>query len=100
MKKKTSLYIDFAKFVVEKYNKEDQEIPQEETEKTKKSNAKLVDNIDDILNPDNDNSTSNEDEQNEDENIDDENIDDLLKEYKKLEKNYWRLKNDKIYKRR
>lgn len=99
MKKKTSLYVDFAKFVVEKYNKEDQELPQEETEKTKKNNTKVVDDIDAILNPNDDDRASNEDEPNEDGNIDDENIDDLLKEYKKLEKNYWRLKNDKIYKR-
>ncbi|WP_166925024.1 hypothetical protein [Flavobacterium poyangense] len=93
MKIKKHLHTQFLKFIVEKYDKEIQKLP--EAEETKKPNKKVIDNIDDILNY--------EDEieaQDDNELDDDENVDDLLKEYREVEKNYWRKRNDKIYKRR
>ena len=76
MKKKKHLHTNFIKFIVEKYNKEIQELPEEETNL---SNKKLSDDFDKIINGD--------EVQDELEN-DDENIDDLIKEYRLLEKIY------------
>nr|WP_315240975.1 hypothetical protein [uncultured Flavobacterium sp.] len=95
MKKDTHLHTNFVKFIVEKYDKKNQEFSKEEIEDKKKSKSKEIEDIDDILNDVDENEKQVEDEQNEDENVDD-----LLKEYLKLEKNYWRLRNDKVYKRR
>ena len=76
MKQKKHLQTDFLKFIIEKYNKEVQDLPKEETNL---SNKKLSDDFDKIINGD--------EVQDELEN-DDENIDDLIKEYKLLEKIY------------
>ncbi len=76
MKQKKHLQTDFLKFIIEKYNKEVQDLPKEETNL---SNKKLSDDFDKIINGD--------EVQDEIEN-DDENIDDLIKEYKLLEKIY------------
>lgn len=94
MKKPTHLHTSFVKFIVEKYGKQNQEVSKEENEDEKKSKNKEIEDIDNILNDVDENERQDEDEQN-----DDENVDDLLKEYLALEKNYWRLRNDKVHKR-
>jgi hypothetical protein len=80
MKQKKHLQTDFLKFIIEKYNKEVQGLPKEETNL---SNKKLSDDFDKIINGD----EVQDEVQDEIEN-DDENIDDLIKEYRLLEKIY------------
>jgi capsular polysaccharide biosynthesis protein len=80
MKKKKHLHTNFIKFIVEKYNKEIQELPEEETNL---SNKNLSDEFDRIINSD-----EVQDEVQDELENDDENIDDLIKEYRLLEKIY------------
>lgn len=82
MKKKTHLHTNFIKFIIEKYNK-DEEIPDEDTNV---SDDEIIDEIDEIEIPD--------EVQDEDE---DETIEDLIKEFNGLEKKYKTLRNDKLY---
>ncbi len=84
MKKKKHLHTNFIKFIVEKYNREIQELPEEETNL---SNKNLSDEFDRIINSDEVQDEVQDEAQNELEN-DDENIDDLIKEYRLLEKIY------------
>jgi hypothetical protein len=77
--KKKNLHTSFVKFIIEKYNK-NEEIPDEETNMP---DEKLIDEID----------INDEDEVQYDENI----INNLIKEYEEMEKKYKNLKNDKIY---
>ncbi|MEO8535080.1 MAG: hypothetical protein ABI441_15080 [Flavobacterium sp.] len=90
---KKHIHTNFIKFILEKYNKEIQELPEEETIEPKKK-IKEIDEFDEIVN--NDEEVQGEEETQDD----DENVDELLKEYKALEKKYWRKRNDTILKRR
>ena len=83
MKKKTHLQTSFIKFLIEKYESEIQELPDEETNIP---NKKVVDDFDKIINGD----EAQEEIQDEveEEPKDDENIEDLIKEYRLLEKKY------------
>lgn len=83
MKKKTHLHTNFIKFIIEKYNK-DEEIPDEETNV---SDDEIIDNIDEIEIPD----------EVQDDDDEDETIEDLIKEYNEMEKKYKTLRNDKLY---
>lgn len=93
MKKRTHLHTNFVKFLVEKYKKEVQELPDEETKNSKKE---LTDEFDEIINdketPKKGNEIENEDE--------DEDLDTLLKEYLTLEKKYKLKRNDSLFKRK
>jgi hypothetical protein len=84
MKKKTHLQTSFIKFLLEKYEKELQELPDEETNIP---NKKVVDDFDKIINGDEAQEEIQDEVQEEPEN-DDENIEDLIKEYRLLEKKY------------
>jgi len=88
MKKKKYLQTNFIKFIIEKYDREIQELPEEETNI---SNTKLSDEFDRILNGD---------EVQDEIDDDDENIEDLNKEYKLLEKKYKLKSNGYIPNRR
>lgn len=90
MKKRKHLHTNFIKFLLEKYNKEIQELPDEETNY---SNKELSDEFDKIING---NEVQKDEIQDELEN-DDENIDDLVKEYQLLEKKYKVKTNGRIY---
>ncbi len=83
MKKKKHLHTNFIKFIVEKYNKEIQELPEEETNL---SNKNLSDEFDRIINNDEVQGEVQDEVQDELENEND--IDDLIKEYRLLEKIY------------
>lgn len=89
MKKRNHLHTNFIKFILEKYKKEIQDLPDEESNK---SNKNLEDEFDEILN-DNEVPEKEEDDNNE-------NIDTLLKEYLMLEKKYKTKKNDSLFKRK
>lgn len=93
MKKKKHLHTNFIKFIVEKYNKEIQELPEEETNL---SNKNLSDEFDRIINDD----EVQDEVQNELDDDDDENIDDLIKEYRLLEKKYKSKTYGNIYNKR
>ena len=82
MKKKTHLQTSFIKFLIEKYESEIQELPDEETNIP---NKKVVDDFDKIINGDEAQEEIQDEVQEEPEN-DDENIEDLIKEYRLLEK--------------
>ena len=88
MKKKKHLHTNFIKFIVEKYNSEIQELPEEETNIP---DNKLSDEFDNIINSD--------EVQDEPEN-DEETIDDLIEEYKLLEKIYKSKTYGNIYNKR
>jgi hypothetical protein len=92
MKKKKHLHTNFIKFIVEKYNREIQELPEEETNLP---DNKLSDEFDRIINGD----EVQDEVQDEPEN-DDENIDDLIEEYRLLEKIYKSKTNGNIYNKR
>ncbi|WET00954.1 hypothetical protein [Flavobacterium sp. YJ01] len=94
MKKDTHLHTSFVKFIVEKYGEKNKKISDIEKEDKRKVKNKEVEDIDNILNDVDENEKLDKEEQN-----DDENVDDLLKEYLELEKKYWRVRNDKVYKR-
>lgn len=93
MKKRTHLHTNFVKFLVEKYKKEVQELPDEETKNSKKE---LTDEFDEIIN---DKETTKKGNEIEDED-EDEDIDTLLKEYLTLAKKYKMKKNDNFFKRK
>lgn len=93
MKKRTHLHTNFVKFLVEKYKKEVQELPDEETKNSKKE---LTEEFDEIIN---DKETPKKGNEIEDEN-ENEDIDTLLKEYLTLEKKYKLKRNDSLFKRK
>jgi CRISPR/Cas system-associated endonuclease/helicase Cas3 len=76
------LQTNFIKFLIEKYEKQIQELPEEETNL---SDNKLSDEFDRIINGEEEREEIQDEVQDEPEN-DDENIDDLIKEYRLLEK--------------
>jgi hypothetical protein len=80
--KKRCLQTNFIKFLIEKYEKQIQELPEEETNL---SDNKLSDEFDRIINGEEEREEIQDEVQDEPEN-DDENIDDLIKEYRLLEK--------------
>ena len=82
--KKRYLQTNFIKFLIEKYEKEIQELPEEETNL---SDNKLSDEFDRIINGEEEREEIQDEVQEEPEN-NDENIDDLIKEYRLLEKKY------------
>jgi gas vesicle protein len=82
--KKRYLQTNFIKFLIEKYEKEIQELPEEETNL---SDNKLSDEFDRIINGE-DEQEEIQDEVQEEPEDNDENIDDLIKEYRLLEKKY------------
>jgi hypothetical protein len=82
--KKRYLQTNFIKFLIEKYEKEIQELPEEETNL---SDNKLSDEFDRIINGD-ESQEEIQDELQEEPEDNDENIDDLIKEYRLLEKKY------------
>lgn len=82
--KKRYLQTNFIKFLIEKYEKEIQELPEEETNL---SDNKLSDEFDRIINGE-DEREEIQDEVQEEPEDNDENIDDLIKEYRLLEKKY------------
>ena len=82
--KKRYLQTNFIKFLIEKYEKEIQELPEEETNL---SDNKLSNEFDRIINGEEEREEIQDEVQEEPEN-DDENIDDLIKEYRLLEKKY------------
>lgn len=80
MKKRNHLYTNFIHFIVEKYNKEIQGLPDEETNV---SNNEIVDEFDEIMN-----GKEIQKDEVQDEIEEDETIDDLVKEFQLLEKKY------------
>jgi CRISPR/Cas system-associated endonuclease/helicase Cas3 len=78
------LQTNFIKFLIEKYEKQIQELPEEETNL---SDNKLSDEFDRIINGEEEREEIQDEVQDEPEN-DDENIDDLIKEYRLLEKKF------------
>jgi gas vesicle protein len=90
--KKRYLQTNFIKFLIEKYEKEIQELPEEETNL---SDNKLSDEFDRIINGE-DEQEEIQDEVQEEPEDNDENIDDLIKEYRLLEKKYKLKSNDYI----
>jgi gas vesicle protein len=82
--KKRCLQTNFIKFLIEKYEKEIQELPEEETNL---SDNKLSDEFDRIINGEEEREEIRDEVQEEPED-NDENIDDLIKEYRLLEKKY------------
>ena len=82
--KKRCLQTNFIKFLIEKYEKQIQELPEEETNL---SDNKLSDEFDRIINGEEKREEIQDEVQDEPEN-DDENIDDLIKEYRLLEKKF------------
>ena len=99
-KKRKHLQTDFIKFILEKYSKEGQEVPEDETpipddesenpELRKNRKIKLLKELDDeVQGQDEEESQSDEE--------DDEIIDELLNEYKRLKRKY---ESSKFRKRR
>lgn len=82
--KKRYLQTNFIKFLIEKYEKEIQDLPEEETNL---SNNKLSNEFDRIINGEEEREEIRDEVQEEPED-NDENIDDLIKEYRLLEKKY------------
>lgn len=80
MKKRSHLHTNFINFIVEKYNKEIQGLPDEETNV---SNNDIVDEFDEIIN-----GKEIQKDEVQDEIEDEETIDDLVKEFQLLEKKY------------
>lgn len=94
MKKRTHLHTQFLKFIVEKYKKETQKLPDETADIPKKE---ISDEFDEIINDKEISkikSKSAEDEEPEN----DEDLDTLLKEYLTLEKKYKAKRNDNLFK--
>ena len=96
MKMKKHLQTNFLRFIVEKYNTEIQELPEEETNCP---DEKLVDEFDKILGYGDEQDDEVQDEEETPEN-DDESIDDLIKEYRLLEKKYKMKTNGSIRNKR
>lgn len=80
MKKRSHLHTNFIKFIIEKYNKEIQGLPDEETNV---SNNEIIDEFDEIIN-----GKEIQKDEVQDEIEDDETIDELVKEFQLLEKKY------------
>ena len=80
---KKRLHTSFVKFIIEKYDKEIQELPEEETNYSKD----ISDEYDEIMNYGDEENDEVQDEEETSEN-DDETIDDLIKEYRSLAKKY------------
>ena len=93
---KKHLQTNFLRFIVEKYNTEIQELPEEETNCP---DEKLVDEFDKILGYGDEQDDEVQDEEETPEN-DDESIDDLIKEYRLLEKKYKMKTNGSIRNKR
>ena len=92
---KKRLHTSFVKFIVEKYDKEIQELPEEETNYSKD----ISDEYDEIMNYGDEENDEVQDEEETPEN-DDETIDDLIKEYRSLAKKYKIKTNDSIRNKR
>lgn len=96
MKIKKHLHTNFLKFIVEKYNAEIQELPEEETNFP---DEKVVDEFDKILGyGENENDEVQDEEETPED--DDESIDDLIKEYRRIEKKYKMKTNGSIRNKR
>lgn len=92
---KKRLHTSFVKFIVEKYDKEIQELPEEETNYRKD----ISDEYDEIMDYGDEENDEVQDEEEIQEN-DDETIDDLIKEYRSLAKKYKIKTNDSIRNKR
>lgn len=77
--KKKHLETNFIKFIVEKYKKEIQELPDEETNVL---NKEIVDDFDEIIN----NKEIEKDEVQDETDNEDDLVEDLMKEYNQLQK--------------
>ncbi|KIA99465.1 hypothetical protein OA93_04675 [Flavobacterium sp. KMS] len=94
-KMKKRLHTSFIKFIVEKYDKEIQELPEEETNYSKD----ISDEYDEIMDYGDEKNDEVQDEEETPEN-DDETIDALIKEYNSLAKKYKMKTNDSILNKR
>ena len=95
MKQNARLETNFLKFVLEKYNREIQELPEEETNYSKD----ISDEYDEIMDYGDEENDEVQDEEETPEN-DDETIDALIKEYNSLAKKYKIKTNDSICNKR
>lgn len=93
MKKRTHLETSFVKFIVEKYKKEVQELPDENK---KDSEKELSDEFDEIIS----NKEVTDEEPDDAQDDDKEDIDSLIKEYLALEKKYKSKRNGSLFKRK
>ena len=90
--KKKHLETNFIKFIVEKYKKEIQELPDEETNV---SNNDIVDEFDEIINT----KEIKKDEVQDKTDNEDDLVENLIKEYNQLQKKY-KLKTNGLYNKR
>lgn len=90
--KKKYLETNFIKFIVEKYKKEIQELPDEETNV---SNKEIVDEFDEIINA----KEIEKDEVQDETYNEDDLLENLIKEYNQLQKKY-KLKTNGLYNKR
>ena len=90
--KKKHLETNFIKFIVEKYKKEIQELPDEETNV---SNNEIVDEFDEIINTKEIEKKEVQDETDNENDL----VEDLIKEYNQLQKKY-KLKTNGLYNKR
>ena len=90
--KKKHLETNFIKFIVEKYKKEIQELPDEETNV---SNNEIVDEFDEIINT----KEIKKDEVQDKTDNEDDLLENLIKEYNQLQKKY-KLKTNGLYNKR
>jgi vacuolar-type H+-ATPase subunit H len=89
---KKYLETNFIKFIVEKYKKEIQELPDEETNV---SNNEIVDEFDEIINT----KEIKKDEVQDKTDNEDDLVENLIKEYNQLQKKY-KLKTNGLYNKR
>nr|WP_315175192.1 hypothetical protein [uncultured Flavobacterium sp.] len=90
--KKKYLETNFVKFIREKYKKEIQQLPDEETNV---SNKEIVDEFDEIINA----KEIEKDEVQDGTDNEDDLVEDLIKEYNQLQKKY-KLKTNGLYNKR
>ena len=90
--KKKHLETNFMKFILEKYKKEIEELPDEETNI---SNKEIVDEFDEIINA----KEIKKDEVKDETDNEDDLLEDLIKEYNELQKKY-KLKTNGLYNER
>jgi hypothetical protein len=95
MKQKKHLHTNFLKFIVEKYNEEIQEHPEEETNCP---DEKLVDEFDEIMGYGEEEEEENDEVQDEEETP--ESVDALIKEFRSLQKIYKTKTNGSIRSKR
>ena len=95
MKNKKHLQTNFLKFIVEKYNTEIQELPEEETNV---SDKEVIDEFDKIMGYGEEENDEVQDEETPEN--DDETIDDLIKEYRSLAKKYKMKTNGNVRNKR